>query len=355
MIFGTLQLCSVLLAPFGDCCARILPFKSKQWRQPEQSRPRASAETPGPIKIIMDGSKQTKSGLDPRKEEILTKNLAEDIESSNKTRQEFSLISLVKAKDFVYGDEGSLERRFVQKKFDLYKRKTAAQYLKCLDKIRVTPSEALKAQIRREAGGAESSSSSGSSGSEDSTIASRLSHRKSKSSTKSKSKSKSTIKSKPTSVEAPAPAPPPPVDLAAPGPAPAPSPPVAPGPAPAPSPPVAPGPAPAPSPPVELPVQEAPRTPPPTQITFRRQQSPLAPLLPLFSNMSISNDSAHANAATVLQQVEALQRFSMDGSKEFPYIVPVNLQKPECNWGFEVSQVNEIEANNFSRNIFHIR
>jgi hypothetical protein len=57
----------------------------------------------------------------------------------------------------------------------------------------------------------------------------------------------------------------------------------------------------------------------------------------------------------VLGQVEALTRFKMDGSFDYPYIIIVNVTKPEANWGFEVSFVPNIEHRNFSRDIYHIR
>jgi hypothetical protein len=45
----------------------------------------------------------------------------------------------------------------------------------------------------------------------------------------------------------------------------------------------------------------------------------------------------------------------MDGSIEYPYIIIVNPDRPEANWGFEVTPVQGIEHRNFNRNAFHIR
>ena len=45
----------------------------------------------------------------------------------------------------------------------------------------------------------------------------------------------------------------------------------------------------------------------------------------------------------------------MDGTFAYPYIVVLNLDKPERNWGFEVSLVRNIEHRNFTRDAYHIR
>lgn len=74
------------------------------------------------------------------------------------------------------------------------------------------------------------------------------------------------------------------------------------------------------------------------------------------TKMSESIDSTETNAAAVvLQQVETLSKFKMQGTKEYPYIITVNLDKPEQNWGFEVSRVPGIEHRDFVRDAFHIR
>lgn len=57
----------------------------------------------------------------------------------------------------------------------------------------------------------------------------------------------------------------------------------------------------------------------------------------------------------VLHQVETLSNFKMDGSGDYPYIIIVDPNKSEANWGFEVSFVPQIEHRNFSRDIYHIR
>jgi hypothetical protein len=57
-------------------------------------------------------------------EELLVKNLVQDIESSGKTRDGFNLHKLVEDQSYTYGEAGSEKRRAVQKKVDLLKRKT---------------------------------------------------------------------------------------------------------------------------------------------------------------------------------------------------------------------------------------
>ena len=68
--------------------------------------------------------------------------------------------------------------------------------------------------------------------------------------------------------------------------------------------------------------------------------------------MSVTDASAQ-----VLEQVKLLSspNFKMDGSEEYPYIVIVNTERPEANFGFEVSLVPGIEVRGYVRTAYHIR
>ena len=57
----------------------------------------------------------------------------------------------------------------------------------------------------------------------------------------------------------------------------------------------------------------------------------------------------------VIQQAQQLEKIKMDGSSEFPYIIIVDPEKPESNWGFEVSRIVGMEHRNYTRDAFHIR
>jgi len=82
--------------------------------------------------------------------EQLVKELAQDIEKSNRTRKDFDLQRLVDEKPHTCGEPGNDKRRAAQKKFDQLVRKTPESYLKFLDKFGVDAGEALKREIRLE-------------------------------------------------------------------------------------------------------------------------------------------------------------------------------------------------------------
>ncbi len=84
----------------------------------------------------------------------------------------------------------------------------------------------------------------------------------------------------------------------------------------------------------------------PSNISF----SPIRPTTTMSSPGKIKADSMDIN-----EKVEILQSFKQDGSEENPYIIIVDLQRPESNWGFEVSEVDGIEHRDYKRDIFHIR
>ena len=68
---------------------------------------------------------------------LLVKNLLQDIEKSGKTRKDFSLPALVNTNPNLYGGPGSELRRAVQKKFDQVQRKKPKNYRKLLDQVRI--------------------------------------------------------------------------------------------------------------------------------------------------------------------------------------------------------------------------
>ena len=112
-----------------------------------------------------DGSKKRKekTPLIPVWKE---KQLAQDIELSGKTRDEFNLAVVADAKAAVYGKAGSAERRAVQQKFDQLKRKDPKAYQRYLDKIGVEHGEGVKRELRLAEGSSSESSDSDSSSSE---------------------------------------------------------------------------------------------------------------------------------------------------------------------------------------------
>jgi hypothetical protein len=158
-----------------------------------------------------DISKRKGGKREPMIDKPLAKELAQDIEASGKTRQEFNLLSLCEQKSYVYGAEGDQKRRYVQKTFSNLKRKSPLNYQKWLDKARVSAGEALKREIRELMGEDDDTSSASESqyesGDEEdeedeedslsSTAVSKIS-KKSKKSRKSTSSKKSTISKKST-------------------------------------------------------------------------------------------------------------------------------------------------------------
>ena len=110
------------------------------------------------------------------------------------------------------------------------------------------------------------------------------------------------------------------------------------------------------------------KTPPPKlspTIKMKPKSSNVEGLTDSFRNLKIpkeiatmSSTSSYASTeptSIVLQQVEILSQFKMDGTADFPYIIMVDPNNAERNFGFEVSYVQKIEFQNFTRDIFHIR
>lgn len=233
--------------------------------------------------------------------EVLCKSLAQDIETSGKTRKDFDLLKLVNSKRGVYGEPGSDTRRAVQRKFDLFQRKTPGQYQKILDDYQVPAGEGLKQELRA---GADSDSESGSDSESSSSDSSSESSKKAAS---KKAASKKSLKPPAISRQTAVTPPRPPVPEIAFGTTPI----------------MAPG-------------------------TMNHLSAMLA------SSCSVQT-SESSMVATVLNQIEVLSQFKMDGSADYPYIIIVDPLKPEANWGFEVSLVKQIEYRHFTRDIYHIR
>jgi hypothetical protein len=257
-----------------------------------------------------------KMGLDP----VLVKNLLQDIEASGKTRKEFSLIQLVEEKRHTYGEPGSEKRRLFQKKFDLLLRKTPKKYGDFLDRNHVNHGEGLKRELR--AGLDSSSTVSGDSVTEEEgSVTNKSSPSSSSTSTTAssivKAESKRSVRpSKPPSITRHT---------------------------------------------TQFETQEP--TTPPREVAFGTNHlaSPTTTTLlvsptTMYSAASSSVLTTESSVvAAVLQQIESLSSFRMDGSVDFPYIIMVDASKPEANWGFEVAYVQQVEHMNFNRDIYHIR
>jgi hypothetical protein len=243
-------------------------------------------------------------------DDFLVKNLVQDIEASGRTRKEFNLLKLVEEKKHTYGESGSEKRRAVQKKFDLLLRKTPQAYQVFLDKLQVNSGEGLKRELRACAFDSSSSgeSSSGESGGSDSESSEEQSSANSKKVAASKRSARQP----------------------------------------------------------KLPPPNLPPTVRPTAQPADSQPSqPWAPfaevafdptvLSAMFSSAASIQTTESSVVSVVLQQVEALTLFKMDGSADYPYVIIVDPSKPEANWGFEVSFVPQIDHRNFFRDVYHIR
>jgi hypothetical protein len=228
-------------------------------------------------------------------EEFLVKNLAQDIEASGKTRKDFSLTQYLANNKNLYGEAGSKKRRDAQKKFTELVRKSPEAYQNFLDKFGVIAGEGLKRELRTSKSVKSSKSSSDSDS--DSLDSEEDESVKPAPKTPAKPPSKKPPSSKPISIE-------------------------------------------------EITQQfQSLCRPPVPEVAFA----------PRTVTMSSTTSSAKTENSVVLNQVEVLSRLTMDGSENNPYIIIVDPDKPEANWGFEVSFVPQIEHRNFSRDIYHIR
>jgi hypothetical protein len=79
------------------------------------------------------------------------KQLCDDIKRSCRPRNEINLASICNKHPNIYGDPASDERRAVQRKFDLLKRKTIQQYAHFLDKLELPHGAATLRELRRAA------------------------------------------------------------------------------------------------------------------------------------------------------------------------------------------------------------
>jgi hypothetical protein len=69
---------------------------------------------------------------------------------------------------------------------------------------------------------------------------------------------------------------------------------------------------------------------------------------------SFSSNSSYSNA---LQTVKMLEKpeYKQDGSKQRPYIIIADPDKPETCAGFEVALIPQIKVGNYVRSVYHIR
>ena len=87
--------------------------------------------------------------MDQSVKDVLTTQLCQYVEDSNKVRDDIDLAALCDAKPYIFGTEGSDRRRWVQKKFDLIKRKRPDRHQKYLEeKLKIPPSAACLREVR---------------------------------------------------------------------------------------------------------------------------------------------------------------------------------------------------------------
>jgi hypothetical protein len=249
---------------------------------------------------------------------VLIKELLQDIERSNQLRKRFDLSRCCREKAHIYGDAGSLVRRSIQKKFNYIKNRQVPDYIKYLDKFEVAPGEGILRELRElkeetarnketpattEANLSESSYSS--SDEEDITTSTKPTFKPVSASTSTKLK---TFK----------PASPPPT-----------------------------------------------ASPAPTQqvdevtVAFGKNKIETPSKMVFPPSITITSPSPHDSASdasvVVTDYVRTLEGMKPTGTIDFPYIVIVNLLKPEKNWGFEISEIENIVFRDYTRDGFHIR
>jgi len=105
-----------------------------------------------------------------------------------------------------------------------------------------------------------------------------------------------------------------------------------------------------PKPPAVVVASPTPPKTPPTEISIKSEL--FSPIMSTTSSLHTSDTNA---AATVLDQVRMMESFRMDGSADYPHVIMANAVKPECNFGFDICQVNGVEHRNFDRKVIVMR
>jgi len=221
----------------------------------------------------------------------LIKNLVQDIEQSGKTRSSFNLLALCDDKVSIYGDKATEKRRAVQLKFSQLLLKNPLSYRKFLDRFKVKPGPGLLREVREHKR--------------------EVCEHKSSLSNSSSSNSSSSIDSSDTEDEE-----------------------------------------------EEEVEEEEELVPIQSKLTKLQRVVSAAPQeVSVASHPTIMSAAATKNPEDqVLKQVQILESdFTMNGSADYPFLVIVDPEHPEQNWGFEVSRVSGIEHNNYTRDAYHIR
>lgn len=224
----------------------------------------------------------------------LKKALLQEIEASKVLRSEFDLNALVNRKSFIYGEVGSDKRRAVQKQFSEFKRKTAHQYLKLLGKFGISPGEGLKRELLGD-GNEEYQKDSDEEDEAPTTTSDNGSGYESDSDYSSSTSTKATPRKTTTPVED--------IEFA-------------------------------------------------SKSHHKRMSTDTDT-----STTEGSSLSSASISSTVISRVEMLEKpdNKQDGSKENPYIIIADPEKPETCHGFEVALVPQVKVGNFVRSVYHIR
>jgi hypothetical protein len=226
--------------------------------------------------------------------------LFQDVESSKVSIKDFDLLELCNKKEYLYGETATKKRRAIQKIFSEAKRKTDHQYLNFLEKHNVIPGEVLKSKLLRPVKRDKEEIYSENSDSEDeydsSSETTFSSSNSSSSSAKTSGSTESPAKQRSTSASTPVPG-----------------------------------------------IQY--------QKSTKKMQSD-SETYPTTETSFCSTDSNNT-----LQTVAMLEKseHKQDGTKERPYVIIADPERPESCRGFEVALIPNIKVGNYVRSVFHIR
>lgn len=234
--------------------------------------------------------------LDPQ----FIQTLFEDVEKSGVSINKFNLLELCNKKTYLYGEVGSAKRRAIQKIFAEAKRKTSRQCIKFLEKHNVQPGESLKADFLESAPVKESKESEPVKESKEESEAEYT-----PSDNEYESGTESTINSSAPSVTTKQR-----------------------------------------SMKVSTPVQD---------IQFQNQTKRMQSDCETYPNTnSIYSGAGSINTLQTVAILEMPER-KQDGTKERPYIIIADPERPESCNGFEVALIPNITVGNYVRSVYHIR
>jgi len=243
--------------------------------------------------------------------------LFEDVEASKVSIKDFDLLELCKRKEYLYGEPATKKRRAIPKLFSEAKRKTDQHYLNFLGKHNIRPGEALKArllappeikketpvEIKKEKSDLEDTESedakSDDAKSEDAESEDEYASSSDTTITSSASTSRST----------------------------------------------------------ESPQKQRSTSPktPVRDIQYKKQTKRMQSDSESFP---VTDSSFSSTASSnILQTVTMLEipEYKQCGTKEQPYIIIADPERPESCWGFEVALIPNIKVGNYVRSVYHIR